>query len=128
MCQLCETGPFAAFSATAVHRDEEYPDGPEAGDFVRRANAHAVVARELEGWRDLTADELRSQVGETPVARTVELDGESMLIEVCVAWADASQERVRVEAIAYGPSTWRMDPVAEHILLQLPPFDARTEA
>jgi hypothetical protein len=50
----------------------------------------------------------------------MQIDGEPVSIEVSVSWRDASRARVRVEAVANGPSTWRMERVVEHIELPVP--------
>jgi hypothetical protein len=88
---------------------------------MKRANAYGVVARELDSWRALPADELRKHVGAPPRVRVIEMDDEPVSIEVSVSWTDKSQTRVRVEAVANGPSTWRMERVIEHVDL---PFKA----
>jgi hypothetical protein len=86
---------------------------------MKRAKAYGVVAQELELWRGLAADELLRQVGAQPRVRVTDLDGEPVSIEVSVSWTDKSRTRVRVEALANGPSTWRMERVVEHIELPL---------
>lgn len=86
---------------------------------MKQASAYRVLAQELEVWRELAADELLRRVGGAPRVRVIDIDGEPVSIEVSVSWMDKSRTRVRVEAIANGPSTWRMERVIEHIELPL---------
>jgi hypothetical protein len=86
---------------------------------MRRANAYGVVARELDLWRGLATDELLRHIGAPPRVRVIDLDGEPVSIETSVTWTDESQTRVRVQAVANGPSAWRMERVVEHIELPL---------
>lgn len=85
---------------------------------MKQASAYRVLPQELEVWRELVADELLRRVGGAPRVRVIDIDGEPVSIEVSVSWMDKSRTRVRVEAIANGP-TWRMERVIEHIELPL---------
>ena len=86
---------------------------------MKQASAYRVLTQELEVWRELAADELLRRVGSVPRVRVIDIDGEPVSIEVSVSWMDKSRTRVRVEAIANGPSTWRMERVIEHIEVPL---------
>jgi hypothetical protein len=86
---------------------------------MKRASAYAVVAQELELWRRLASDVLLRHVGESPLIRLIEIEAEPVSIEVSVSWRDASRTHLRVEVIANGPSTWRMERVVEHVDLPL---------
>lgn len=86
---------------------------------MKRARAYAIVGHELEQWRDLSSDGLMGYVGQSPLVREIEIDREPVSIEVFVSWRDASRTHVRVEAIANGPSTWRLERVVEHLDLPL---------
>jgi len=82
-----------------------------------RARAYAALTTELEHWRGKTSAELVSRVGAAPVVRDIELAGETVSIEVSVAWADSLQEKLTVEAVANGPSHWHTQRLVERITI-----------
>jgi hypothetical protein len=82
---------------------------------MERANAYAALASELQQWRLRPAAELASCIGAAPVVRQAEVAGEVVSIEVSVAWADASQNKFRIEAVANGPSHWTTERLVERI-------------
>jgi hypothetical protein len=85
-----------------------------------RAAVYSVLAVELEGWRRLPYDELRSRVDDPPQVRTVTLGSEVIDVEVRLYWADQRRGSIRVEAVANGPSCWRLERLMEAITLTAP--------
>ena len=82
---------------------------------MERANAYAALASELEQWRLKPPSELASHVGSPPVVRHTEVAGQVVSIEVSVAWADKSHDKLRIEAVANGPSHWITERLIERI-------------
>ena len=92
---------------------------------MERANAYAALVAELESWRQKSPVDLVARVGVAPMRRDIDLAGEVVSIEVSVTWTDASRERLMVEAVANGPSSWTTERLAERIVLPNPLADAR---
>jgi hypothetical protein len=86
---------------------------------MERASAYAALATELEQWRLRPLVELESRIGLPPVACDVRIAGEAVTLEVSVTWADASRERLKVEAVAFGPSHWDMERLVERIIVPI---------
>ena len=82
---------------------------------MERANAYAALASELEQWRLKPPAELASRVGAPPAVRQTEVAGEVVSIEVSVAWTDRSRDKLRIEAVANGPSHWTTERLVERI-------------
>lgn len=87
---------------------------------MERANAYAALAAELERWRQKRPDELLAQIDVAPLSHEIELAGEVVTIEVSVAWADSSRQKITVEAVANGPSHWATERLAERLYLPNP--------
>ena len=86
---------------------------------MHRANAYAALSEELASWRRRPAAELAARVGKPPVEREVSVAGESVKIEVTASWANRAQTAIRLYAVAYGPSHWRMEQLAEEATVVL---------
>ncbi len=84
---------------------------------MEKANAYAALTVELEFWARKSQGELVSQIGAAPLVREVRLAGEVVSIEVSVAWADESNGKITVEAVANGPSHWTTERLVERITL-----------
>jgi hypothetical protein len=85
-----------------------------------RAEAYAKLTAELERWRRLTFDELVSFVGALPSVTSVPLGAEVIDIEVRIRWAEDKPGAIRVEAVANGPSCWRLERLEETIIVPAP--------
>lgn len=86
-----------------------------SAEQMKRANAYAALATEIERWRLKPAGELASRVGAPPAVRHAEVAGEVVSVEVSVAWADTSRSEFRIEAVANGPSYWTTERLVERI-------------
>ena len=82
---------------------------------MERANAYAALANELEQWRLRPVADLASRIGAPPTVRNTEVAGEVVSIEVSVSWADTSQDKFKIEAVANGPSHWATERLVERI-------------
>ena len=80
---------------------------------MHRAHAYAALSEELVRWRQRPSRELAACVGKPPVAHEVRIEGELVTIELSASWADREQTAVRLSAVAYGPSHWRMEQLTE---------------
>lgn len=87
---------------------------------MRRATAYAALAEELRRWAELPAAELVGRVNRPPEVRGVAVEGEIITIELSASWADDKHASVRVEAVANGPSHWRMERLIERLVVPLP--------
>lgn len=86
---------------------------------MHRAHAYAALSEELATWRRRPGAELAACVGRPPVEREVNIAGEPVKIEITAAWANRDQTAVRLHAVAYGPSHWRMEQLAEEATVVL---------
>ena len=87
-----------------------------------RIRAYALLVAELERWRLKPRQEVAALAGGPAVSVSDVVGDESVSIEVKVRWADDRHTRLRVEAVAYGPSTWKLERLEEAISLE--PVDA----
>ena len=78
-----------------------------------RDRAHLILAEELERWRRLPFDDLVGYIGSEPYLKTVLIGAEVVDAEVRVRWAGPRPGAVRVEAVANGPSCWRLERLEE---------------
>jgi len=86
---------------------------------MHRADAYAALNEELDRWRQRSRAELVACVGKPAVAREVKIKGELVSIELSASWANPERTAVRLNAVAYGPSHWRMEQLSEGITLPL---------
>ena len=82
-----------------------------------RVGTYAILAEELNRWRALPRSEVIDRVGALPVIRSALIDGEDVSVEVSAHWADEHRVKLRVEAVAYGPSHWNTERHVEAITL-----------
>jgi hypothetical protein len=85
-----------------------------------RAAVYPVLALELEGWRRLPSNDLRSRVGDPPQVKSVTLGSEVIDVDVRLSWAGQKRRSIRVEAVANGPSSWRLERLGEAIFVTGP--------
>jgi hypothetical protein len=86
---------------------------------MHRADAYAALNQELDLWRQRTRAELAASVDRPASAREVKIKGELVSIEVSASWANPERTAVRLNAVAYGPSHWRMEQLSEGITVLL---------
>jgi hypothetical protein len=86
---------------------------------MRNDHAYVLLARELERWRLLAPDELRARIGQAPEPRVHHIEGMPLTIEIAVRWSDAQEKAVRVSAVAYGTSHWRVEKLEESVTIPL---------
>lgn len=78
-------------------------------------DAYAILIRELEAIRQLSAAELLARIGAAPIRRVFDISGERIEIEVSATWRDNTHRTIRVTGHARGPSTWRTEHLQESI-------------
>ncbi|MDR2689415.1 MAG: hypothetical protein LBB76_06620 [Azoarcus sp.] len=90
---------------------------------MNRAEAYAILTAELEHWRRLPFSELVSFVGASPFRTSVPVGAESIELEVYIKWE--KPHAIRIEAIANGPSCWKLERLEEVIIVfaQAPSVD-----
>lgn len=90
-----------------------------------RVEAYAKLFAELERWRCLPFDDLASLVGVPPSVASVCIGAEVIDVEVRISWAEAEPGAIRVEAVANGPSCWRLERLEETVIVPAPPSSGR---
>jgi hypothetical protein len=85
-----------------------------------RAEAYAKLTAELERWRRLPFGDLVSLIGTSPSVASVLVGAEIIDLEVRIMWAEAKPGSIRVEAVANGPSCWRLERLEEAIIVSAP--------
>jgi hypothetical protein len=90
-----------------------------------RAEAYAKLTAELEGWRRLPFNDLVSLVGASPSVTSVPVGAEVIDVEVRITWAEAKPGAIRVEAVANGPSWWRLERLEESVIVSAPRSSGR---
>lgn len=86
---------------------------------MHKADVTPVLWEVLEELRTLPAHELISRIGTPANQRAMIVNGEHIAIDAKIDWSDAAQSAVRVEATAYGASTWRSERCQESILVPI---------
>ena len=84
---------------------------------MNRADAYAILSRELDSWRQRPYEHLLALVGRPPSSEIVLLGTEDITVSVKVRWADAEKNLLRIEASADGPSCWRLERLEESIIV-----------
>jgi hypothetical protein len=82
---------------------------------MNRADAYALLCRELASWHRRPYDKLVQLAGQPPSERVVRLGEEDVTLRIAVRWANANTGSVRIEATADGPSCWRLERLEESI-------------
>jgi hypothetical protein len=90
-----------------------------------RVEAYAKLTAELERWRCLPFDDLVSLVGASPSVTSVSIGAEVIDVEVCIRWAEAKSGAILVEAVANGPSCWRLERLEEAVVVPAPQSSGR---
>ena len=62
------------------------------------------------------------------IIRSALIGDENVSIEVDVSWADTRRTRLRVKAVAHGPSHWKLERLEEAIILDPTESPPRTAA
>ena len=96
--------------------------GPASGKLtkhfpVNRGDAYNLLAARLDELRRLGYDALVMRVGKPPASEAVRLNGEDVVVDVAIFWADKTQRTLRVCATASGPSTWMMERLDESFVI-----------
>lgn len=71
-----------------------------------RGEVYAALARELWVWEGRPASE-----------RVVRVGGEDVTVRVSVRWGNERRGTLRVEAVADGPSWWRLERLEESAIV-----------
>jgi hypothetical protein len=85
-----------------------------------RAEEYAKLTAELERWRRLPFGDLVSLVGASPSVTSVPVEAEIIHVEVRIRWAEAKPGAIRVDAVANGPSCWRLERLEESVIVSAP--------
>lgn len=87
---------------------------------MNRKDAYAILAAELESWKRLGYTTLAERVGEPMTTKSVPSGQEEISVRVQVRWAGTPHGAVRVEAIADGPSSFRLERLQESVTISPP--------
>lgn len=84
---------------------------------MHQADVTPKLFEELERLRLLPEVALLALVDAPANQRIVTVNGEEITIDVTIRWADTTRKALRIEAVANGPSTWRLERFRESLLL-----------
>jgi hypothetical protein len=84
---------------------------------MNRGDAYRLLAGRLEELRGQGYESLLARVGGPVASETVRVNGEDVVVEIAVVWADEKRGRIRVCATAHGPSTWMMERLEESVVI-----------
>ena len=77
-----------------------------------------MLAAELERWRSLPRTEIAARAEAPAVAAWMETGDGMICIEVRIRWSGERRRQLRVEAVAYGASHWKLERLEEAIVLE----------
>ena len=86
---------------------------------MHSGSAYTVLAEVLTTWQSKSPSELVRLVSSPPLLFETQLGNERVEVEVRVAWDNASETVVVVEATAYGPSTWATQRASERVRVKV---------
>lgn len=84
---------------------------------MNRAEAYAILSRELDSWRCRPYEQLVARVDQLESQRTVPVGQEDVTVRVAIRWTDEKHTALRVEAVAEGPSCFRLERMEESIVV-----------
>jgi len=84
---------------------------------MNRADAYAILSRELESWRQRPYKQLIALVAQPPSSKGVRCAAEDVTVSVVVRWANAQAGTLRITATADGPSCWRLERLEESLVV-----------
>jgi hypothetical protein len=84
---------------------------------MNRSDAYAILSRELAKYQQLGYERLASMIGQPPCQFEEIANDETVVIEIRTLWNDPKEVGIRIEATAYGPSTWRFERLDEAIIV-----------
>jgi hypothetical protein len=84
-----------------------------------RIRTYALIAAELDHWQRMPRLDLLARLDRPAEITSAMIGDTTTSLEVSVRWEDESKTKLRVQAIAYGPSTWKMERLEEAIILEL---------
>jgi hypothetical protein len=84
---------------------------------MNRGDAYKLLATHLERLRSGGYDALLPRVGQAAITETVRVNGEDVVVDIKVIWADRKRRTLRICATASGPSTWMMERLDESFVI-----------
>jgi len=84
---------------------------------MNRGDAYTILASRLSELRAEGYAALLPRVDQPAASETVWLNGESIVVDVQISWADHKSGKLRVWASALGPSTWTMERLDESFVV-----------
>ncbi len=84
-----------------------------------RDEAYAILSKELNRWKNRSTDEIIAEAESTISKKIKTKDEEEIEIELTSKWTNETKKIIRVEAIAYGPSHWKLERLEEKITIDL---------
>jgi hypothetical protein len=78
-------------------------------------DSNRTVERSHHG---MMSDAMRPRVGQPAITETVQVNGEPVVVDLEVFWADRKQDKLRVCGTASGSSTWMMERLEESFIIE----------
>jgi hypothetical protein len=83
-----------------------------------RARAYAALAEELEQWRHLPFNDLAGLISRPPSVKSIVVGNEVVDVEISVRWTGSKPHAIQVEAVANGPSCYRLERLEESVIVK----------
>ncbi len=88
-------------------------------EIMYRDVAYAILSKELNRWKSKTNEEVIAAAGSTKASIHNTQAGEEIKMEVTTKWIDEEKKKIRIEAVAYGPSHWKLERLEEKVTIDL---------
>ena len=84
---------------------------------MNRGDAYKVLAARLEELRGEGYDSLLMRISQPATSETVQVNGEEIVVEIVVVWADMKHRTLRICTTALGPSRWVLERMDESFVI-----------
>ena len=85
--------------------------------LVNRGDAYGILCDKLNALRGAGYSPLLPRVGQPTRSEALQINGEPVVVDLDVFWADRKQDRLRVRGTALGPSTWITQRLEESFII-----------
>ena len=86
-----------------------------------RAKGYALLAEQLQRWQKLPTAELLSRIGGSAQNLQEHVDGDDIVLDISVSWADAKREAVRIHGVASGSNHLHIERLEESVIVRVVP-------
>ena len=83
-----------------------------------RGLSYAALVTEMDAWGKQSKELLIAQIGRPAITSLVAIEGQLITIDVVVCWADAKQNRIRIDGVASGSNCLNLERIEERIFIK----------